>query len=119
LALDLCLPAASGPSVGAGARRGQPSCGSIRTAEAAASLLQSGNLLVLHLNESALGAWATLNRRLLVGGKVERDEEQQVAGQNANSSNSSKLLTSAGARIGHPREVSMREVGVRSEINKA
>jgi hypothetical protein len=56
---------------------------------------------------------------LLVGRKIERDEEQQVRAENADSSDGGKLLSGALAGIGEPLPVSRGEVGPRREVDKA
>lgn len=56
---------------------------------------------------------------LLVGGEVERDEQNQVRAEDNDTSKGSKLLTSALAGIGHPGEVGRGEVGVRCEVDKS
>lgn len=56
---------------------------------------------------------------LLVGGKVEGNEENQVRAEDRDARESSKFLASTLARVGHPSEVSRCEVGVRGEVDKA
>lgn len=55
----------------------------------------------------------------LVGGEVERDEEDEVRAEDTDTSESSKLLSGAPASVGHPGPVSRREVGVRGKVNEA
>lgn len=55
----------------------------------------------------------------LVGGEVERDEEDEVRADDTDTSESSKLLSGASARIGHPGPVGRCEVGVRGKVNEA
>jgi hypothetical protein len=77
---------------------------------------------VLHLNESLLArvpARSATLARLLVGRNVERDEEQQVRAQNANSRKCRKLFTGTPAHVRCRREIGGREVGVGSEVDKS
>lgn len=62
------------------------------------------------------------SRRLavpLVGGKVERNEQQKVRAENADSSNSGELLSRAPAIVREPGPVGRSEIGPRSEVNEA
>jgi len=56
---------------------------------------------------------------LLVGGEVERDEEEEVRAEDTNTREGSELLTRALPGVGEPRPVGRNEVGVRSEVNEA
>ena len=56
---------------------------------------------------------------LLVGGEVERDEEEEVGAEDTHAGESSELLTGAPAGIGKPRPVGGGEVGPRSEVDEA
>lgn len=56
---------------------------------------------------------------LLVRGKVERDEEDQVRRENGHAGKGSKLLASAPASVGHPRPVGRGEVRVRGKVDEA
>jgi hypothetical protein len=56
---------------------------------------------------------------LLVGGKVEGDEEDEVRADGNDTGESSKLLARALASIGHPLEVGRGEVGVRGEVDES
>ena len=116
----LSLAGAGGPAVGSGRgallASGQSS---LAAAESPLDLLGSGEGLILHLNESAGSASATLLDRLLVGGDVESDEEDEVAGQDAHASERSELLASADAGAREPGEVAGGEVGVRGEVDEA
>ena len=108
----LSLAGAGGPAVGSGRgallASGQSS---LAAAESPLDLLGSGEGLILHLNESAGSASATLLDRLLVGGDVESDEENEVAGQDAHASERSEFLAGAPAGIGEPGPVGAGEVG--------
>lgn len=72
------------------------------TTEPPLSFCDSRNPLILHLNESADRSCATrlLARRLLVGGQVETDEEEEITAEDTDTSESSKLFTSAAADVG-------------------
>jgi hypothetical protein len=56
---------------------------------------------------------------LLVGSKVEGDEEDEVGADGDDTGESSELLAGALAGIGHPGEVGRGEVGVRGEVDEA
>lgn len=56
---------------------------------------------------------------LLIGSKVERDEQHQVRGENTHSRESSEFLSSALAGIGHRVEVGRGEVGVGRKVDEA
>jgi hypothetical protein len=71
------------------------------------------NIAVLH----GLGSGALA--RPLVGRQVEADEQDEVAAQDTAARESSELLTSAAAGIGHPGPVGGGEVSVRREVNKS
>lgn len=92
---------------------------SLTTAESSSSLTNSGDLLVLHLNQSAGGTVATLLCGLLVGSGVEGEEEDEVRAENGHTSKGGKLLTGADTHVGHVGEVSEGEVGVRGEVDEA
>jgi hypothetical protein len=91
----------------------------LATAESPLDLLGSGEGLILHLDQGAGSAAATLLNGLLVGGDVESDEQNEVAGQNAHAGERSELLTGADAGGGEPGEVAGGEVGVGREVDKA
>lgn len=55
----------------------------------------------------------------LVGGEVERDEEEEVRAENADAGEGSKLLARARADIGHVGEVRRSEIGVRRKVDEA
>ena len=116
----LSLARASGPAVGGGRAvllaSGQSG---LATAESPLDLLGSGEGLILHLNESAGSASATLLDRLLVGGDVESDEEDEVAGQDAHASERSELLAGADTGGRQPGEVAGGEVGIGREVDEA
>ena len=57
--------------------------------------------------------------RLLVGGQVERDEEEKIGAQDGAAGNGGELLPSASPGIGHPGEVGRGEIGVRCEVDKS
>ena len=56
---------------------------------------------------------------LLVGGGVERDEEDQVGAQSSDTSKGSKLLAGAATSVGHPGPVCRGEVRVRRKVYEA
>jgi hypothetical protein len=56
---------------------------------------------------------------LLVGGKVERNEEQQVRAQDHYARDGRELLTRALTSVGEPRPVGRGEVGPRGEVHEA
>lgn len=56
---------------------------------------------------------------LLISGEVERDEQDQVGAENANTGECGELLTSTFSSIGHVGEVGRCEVSVRSKVNEA
>lgn len=87
-------------------------------AELALSLAHSGYLLILHLHQSACGPAAPFRNWLLVGSKIEGDEEQEVGTDDADSSNGGKLFTSTLAGIREPIPVGGGEVGPRSEVDE-
>lgn len=91
----------------------------LATTESSAGLANSGNLLVLHLNQSAGGTVAALLLGLLVGGGVEGEEQKEVGAENGHTSKGGKLLTGADTHVGHVGEVSEGEVGVRGEVDEA
>lgn len=75
-----------------------------------------------HLDQSLFAGVAARTSSLgglLVGGKVEGDEEEEVRAQDAHTGKSGKLFTSAATGIGSPWEVSVREIGVGSEVNES
>ena len=55
----------------------------------------------------------------LVGRKVEADEEEEVAAENAAASDGSELLAGAPASVGHPRKVGGSEVGVGRKVDES
>lgn len=76
-------------------------------------------LLILHLNQSAGSPTAALGHRLLVGRKVEEDEEEQVRRDDADTGDGSEFFTSAFACIGKVWPVGAGEVGPGCEVNEA
>jgi hypothetical protein len=92
---------------------------SLATAESPLDLLGSRERLVLHFDQSTGSASTALLHRLLVGGNIEADEQDQVAGQDAHSGECSELLAGADAGAREPREVAGGEVGVRGEVDEA
>lgn len=76
---------------------------------------------ILHINQSlaaGVSARASSLGSLLVGDKVERDEENQVRGENSHSGEGGKLLASASSVVRGPWEVGAREVGVGCEVDE-
>lgn len=83
---------------------------------------RGGDLKVPHVDERLLASVAARTANLgilLVGGNVEGDEQQQVGGDDTNTSERSELLTSALTHVGSPGEVGGREVGVRGKVDEA
>lgn len=116
----LSLARAGGPAVGGGRAvllaSGQSG---LTTAESPLDLLGGREGLILHLDQGAGSAAATLLNGLLVGGNVESDEQNEVAGQDAHTSERGELLTGADTGGGEPGEVAGGEVGVGGEVDKA
>lgn len=71
------------------------------------------------LRHTAQRLAGSLLAALLVGGKVEGDEEHQVRRQDTHARESGKLLAGAAASVGHVGEVSRGEVGVRGKVDEA
>lgn len=120
-ASSLSLAGAGGPAVGGGGcavlfASGE---GSLAAAESPLDLLGSGEGLVLHFDQSAGSAATALLDGLLVGGDVESDEQNEVAGQDAHASESSELFAGALAGGRKPGEVAGGEVGVGGEVDEA
>jgi hypothetical protein len=113
----LCLAASGNATVGG--RSVTASEVSLTTAEASSSLANSGDLLVLHLNQSTGSTVAAGLCGLLVGCGVEGEEEKEVRAENGHTSEGGELLTGADTHVGHVGEVSEGEVGVRGEVNEA
>lgn len=115
----LGLAGASDGAVGAASRAGT-AVGALGTAVGGTG--GGGDLEVLHVDEGLLAGVAARAANLgslVVGGNVEGDEEEQVGGDDTNTSEGSELLTSALAHVGSPGEVDGGEVGVRSEVDEA
>jgi hypothetical protein len=116
----LSLARAGGPAVGGGRAvllaSGQSG---LATAESPLDLLGGREGLILHLDQGAGSAAATLLNRLLVGGDVESNEQDEVAGQDAHTSERSELLTGADTGSRQPGEVAGGEVGVGGEVDEA
>lgn len=87
------------------------------TVSTSGSNLELGH--VDHRLSSSVATGTAGLRGLLVGGDVERDEEEQVRADDGDSGESGELLTSALAHIGSPGEVGRGEVGVRGKVNEA
>lgn len=77
------------------------------------------HLLILHFNESACSPAATLGHRRLVGGEIERDEEEEVGGEDADAGDGGEFLAGAFAIVGEPGPVSAGEVGPGGEVDEA
>ena len=84
-----------------------------------AGFANSGYLLVLHLNQRACSPAAALGHRLLVGGEVEGEEEEEVRGDDADTGDGSELLASALAHVGDVGPVGAGEVGEGGEVDEA
>lgn len=113
-ASHLCLAGASDRAVGTTGRGGRAVGLDVGNG--------GGDLEVLHVDQGLLAGVATgaadLNL-LLVGGDVESDEQEQVRGDNGNTSDSGELLTGAAAHAGSPGEVGGGKVAVRGEVDEA
>lgn len=55
----------------------------------------------------------------LVGRKVEADEEEEIAAQNAAAGEGGELFAGTPARVGHPRPVGGSEVGVGRKVDES
>jgi hypothetical protein len=84
-----------------------------------AGFTNSRYLLVLHLHKRAGSPAAALGHWLLVCGKVEGEEEEQVRGDDADTGDGGELLTSALAHVGNVGPVGAGEVGEGSEVDEA
>lgn len=119
--VNLSLTRARCPSV----RGGGGTCGvsvskRMRTlGESAARFTNRRHLLVLHLDQRTCSPAAALGHRLLVGRKVERDEEEQVRREDADSGDGSELFAVAFSSIGEPRPVGAGEVGPGGKVDEA
>ena len=116
----LGLARASDRAVGAAGRGGR----AVGTLGAAVGLGtgRGGDLKVPHVDERFLASVAARTANLgvlLVGGNVEGDEQQQVRGDDTNTSERSELLTGALTHVGSPGEVGGGEVGVRGKVDEA
>ncbi len=60
-----------------------------------------------------------LATRLLVGRRIEGDEENKVRAENGDTGERSKLLAGASASVGHEREIGRGEVCVRGKVDEA
>lgn len=81
-----------------------------------------GDLEVSHIDQGLLAGVATRTANLgglLVGGDVEGDEQEQVRGDDGNTSESGELLTGALAHVWSPWEVGGGEVSVGGEVDEA
>ena len=118
-------PARLSPAGAGGSTVGLDSCGLGLTvagsrSSAAISSLAVDGIRQRGLAHAADGLAATRALAVLpVGGEVEGDEEEEVRGQDTNTSESGKLLTSAGANVGKPGPVGRGEVGPGGEVDKA
>lgn len=80
------------------------------------------NFEVLHVDQRFLASVAAGTSGLgglVIGRNVERDEQDQVGADDANTSHGSEFLTGTLAHVREPREVGGGEVGVRSEVDEA
>lgn len=90
-----------------------------------AAVLDTGrgrNFEVLHVDQRFLASVAAGTSGLgglVIGRNVERDEQDQVRADDANTSHGSEFLTGTLAHVREPREVGGGEVGVRSEVDEA
>lgn len=80
------------------------------------------NFEVLHVDQRFLASVATGTSGLgglVIGGNIERDEQDQVGADDADTGQSSEFLTGTLAHVREPREVGGGEVGVRGEVDEA
>jgi hypothetical protein len=115
----LSLAGASDGAVGAASRAGRTVGGLGAAVGVGAG--GRGNLKVLHVDEglpAGVAARAADLGSLVVGSDVEGDEQQQVRGDDANTSEGSELLTGALAHVGSPGEVDGGEVAVGGEVDE-
>lgn len=118
----LRLAAAGGTSVGSAGTCGTGVAISKRMctlAEASLSLTNRRNLLILHLHERRSSPAAALGHRLLIGGDVESDEEEEVGRDDEDARDGGELLAGALASVGEPGPVGAGEVGPRGEVDEA
>lgn len=116
----LSLAGASDGAIGATSRGS--AVGSLGATISLGSSSRRGDLEVAHVDQGLLASVAARTADLgflLIGGDVEGDEQEQVGGDDTDTSESSEFLTGALAHVGGPREVSRGEVSVRSEVDKA
>ena len=76
-------------------------------------------LLVLHLDQSTGSPAAALGHRLLVGGKVEEDEEEEVRREDADTGDGGEFLAGALTHVGKVRPVGASKVGPGGEVHEA
>lgn len=80
------------------------------------------NFEVLHVDQRFLASVATGTSGLgglVIGGNIERDEQDQVGADDADTGQSGEFLTGTLAHVREPREVGGGEVGVRGEVDEA
>lgn len=113
--LRLSLARASGGAIGLSSSGGSTVAVSVGS-DGGLDVQRVGKRSLGHATERlAGGALAAL----LVGSKVERNEENQIRAENRNTRESGKFLASALAGVGHPGEVGRGEVSVRGEVDEA
>ena len=105
----VCLGAGGGSTVGGVGRAVGGAVAS--TGHDSLHVCSVRNLGTAHAPERGAGLVA-LGTTLLVCRQVEGDEENEVGAENEETGESGKLLTSAGAVVGHPGEVGRGEVCV-------
>lgn len=115
------LPALRRTSVGARTCRNtiSPLLSHTRSRQASANHINSRYLLVLHLDQRRGSPAAALGHRLLVGRKVEGEEEEEVRRDDADAGDGGELLAFAFAHVGDVGPVGAGEVGPGREVDEA
>lgn len=122
-AQHLSLARASDGPVGPSGRHG----GSVgRDSAVGGSSLRArsrGDLELGHVDDSLAASVATgtasLGLGLVVGGDVERDEQEQVGAKDAHAGEGGELLSGANTHVGQLGEVGRGEVGVGRKVHEA
>ena len=80
-----------------------------------------GHLVVLHIDQGLLASIAARTSallRLVVGGDVEGNEQDEVRRDNSDSGKRSEFFSRTLATVRHPLEVSGSEIRIRSKVDK-
>lgn len=113
--LNLRLARAGNGTVGAASGHGR-SVRLLLTGRRGRSHFISGHVNNRLLSSVATGATGLSS--LVVGDDVEGNEQNEVGGEDAHSSEGSEFLTGAVASVGSPGEVGGCKVGVRRKVNE-